>query len=298
MKKLEVSYNDVTGLEGAAERANHDPALRQALLDLGFQTIGLLECRAPGAINFEGMKRFVNADDLAMMADATENGEVDEVLTSHDRTIFATVDTFFGGPVVVMRTIFENGVVVETVTRPERGALRAEKNSGLPLVGGLAGKMAFGSLPLWARQDRPRWGYHVELVDTNQPSELWQRHRQRIAELARTLQTSIRPQDNIPLYIALSRRSFEITSYAGQWQTRIANGLIGAFFVFLFAVLLLGKGVMVSLRDQMGFVGEMSIYLLGAIVMAVLMIPLSVALTRLLVPRLPGPPLKPAAELL
>lgn len=286
MKKPEITYKDITSLEGSAERANFDPALRQTLSDLGFQSIGVLECKSPGMINFEAMTRFVNPADLAMMADAAENGELEEILTSHDRTIFAAVNRFFGGPVVVMRTILQNGVVVETVTRPQRGALP------------VAGKMVISSMPLWARQDRPRWGYHVELVDTSQPSELWQRHRQRINELSKALQTSIPPQDNLPLYIVLSQRSHEITTYAGQWRVRIANGLIAAFFVLLFAGLWLGKGVVVALREQLGFMGGVTFYILGAILMAVLMIPLSVALPKLLVPYLPGPPVKPVAELL
>ena len=286
MKKPEITYTDVTSLEGSAECTNFDPALRQALLDLGFQSIGVLECKSPDMINFAAMKRFVNPDDLAMMADAAENGELEEILTSHDRTIFAAVNRFFGGPVVVMRTIFQNGVVVETVTRPQRGALPA------------AGKKVIGSMPLWARQDRPRWGYHVELVDTDQLSELWQRHRQRINELSKALQTSIPPQDNLALYIALSQRSHEITTYAGQWRVRIANGLIAAFFVFLFAGLFLGRGLMDSMREQAGFVGGVSTILLGSIILAALMIPLSIALPKLLVPHLPGPPIKPVVETL
>ena len=286
MKKPEITYKDITSLEGSAERANFDPALRQALLDLGFQSIGVLEGKSPDMINFEVMKRFINPDDLAMMADAVENGELEDILTSHDRTIFAAVNRFFGGPVVVMRTILQNGVVVETVIRPQRGALPA------------AGKKVIGSMPLWARQDRPHWGYHVELVDTSQLSELWQRHRQRINELSKALQTSIPPQDNLPLYIALSQRSHEITTYAGQWRVRIANGLIAAFFVLLFTGMWLGKGIVVALREQLGFMGGVTFFLLGAILMATLMIPLSIALPKLLVTYLPGPPVKPVDELL
>ena len=298
MKKISVTYRDITGEERAAERANHAPALRGALLDLGFQSIGILECKAPGAVDYEAMKNFVKAEDLAMMAEATENGEVEEVLTSHDRMMFATVDRFFSGPVIVLRTIFENGVVVETVTRPKRGALPAENPPVLPLVDGLARKTVFNSMPLWARENRPRWGYYVELVDTSQPSELWQRHRQRIDELAKTLQTSTRPQDALPLYIALSRRSHQITEYVGNWQSRFTTGAVAVFMLFLLVVVLQMKGLMAVLNERLGYVGAMSTLLLGVIFLAILMLPLSMGLPKLAIPLLPGPPLRPVAELL
>ena len=290
MKKLSVTYCDITGEAGAAERVYHAPELRGALLDLGFQSVGLLESKAPGTLDAEKMAPYIKAEDLALMVEATENGEVEEVFTSHDRMIFAAVNAFFGGPVVVMRTIFENGVVVETVTRPKRGSLPAEAPPGLKSpLDMLINKVTFGSMPLWTRQDRPRWGYHVELVDTDQPSVLWQRHRQRIDELAKTLQTSTRPQDNLPLYIALSRRSHEITNYAGQWQVYTSYGSIAAFVLFMFAMLRVSKGLFATLNAQTREMGGVLAFALFAIVLAILFIPLTAGLSKLIPPLLPGP---------
>ena len=232
------------------------------------------------------------------MVRATEEGEVENVFTSHDRRIFAAVNTFFGGPVVVMRTIFENGVVVETVTRPKRGALPVEKSVDVALVDRLVGKMTSGNMPLWARQDRPQWGYHVELVDTEQPSELWQRHRQRIDELAQKLQTSLPPQDNLPLYIALSQRSHEITNYSGRWRKYIGFGVIAGIVVLIFGMLPVLGGWAAALNAQTRGAGGILISMAFAILLMFARIPLSVALGHRIPPLLPGPPMRPVADLL
>ncbi|HNT25037.1 MAG TPA: hypothetical protein PKM21_11765 [Anaerolineales bacterium] len=59
MIPISVAYRDVTGQVGAAERANPAPHLRSALLDLGFQSVGLLETKAPGMLDAEKMASFV-----------------------------------------------------------------------------------------------------------------------------------------------------------------------------------------------------------------------------------------------
>jgi hypothetical protein len=196
-----------------------------------------------------------------------------------------------------LRTILENGVVVETVTRPTRGALPAEKTPGFSMDR-LIGKMVLGPMPLWGRENRPRWGYYVELVDTDRPSVLWQRHRQRSEELAQALQTSTRPHDSLPLHVALSQRSHQLTDYVGTWRVRITNGTVAAFMLFVLVIASQSEGLMVALYERLGFVGGLSALLLGMIVLAMLAIPLSLALRAQIIPLLPGPPLKPVDELL
>ena len=113
MGKEAVQRRDVTRDPQAESRLVQAPELRDALATLGFGRVGLVESRVPSTVKPEQLKSFIAGPDADLLVRATEEGEVDEVLTSPDRRAFGTAENFFGGPVVCLRTILDSGVVIE-----------------------------------------------------------------------------------------------------------------------------------------------------------------------------------------
>src|SRR5512143_1169478 len=119
MQTSDILYRDVSHDPAAEEKALHAPELRQALLDCGFRRVGLLEAYSDKP-HIPEMILSSHSPDARLIKQSLERGEVDEILTSFDQHTFGSVERFFGGPVVILRTIFENGVIVDTTTKPAR----------------------------------------------------------------------------------------------------------------------------------------------------------------------------------
>ena len=92
---------------------------------------------------------------------------------------------------------------------------------------------------LWVTEHHPRAGYYLDLVDSPTPEDLWHRHSQRVAAIAKSRETSIPPQNSIRLYLAICERISEINRYRqkiqeiGQWTT----GILLVFSIVLFFLL-------------------------------------------------------------
>ncbi len=307
MKIPQVSYRDVTHEPGATARAARGPELRADLLANGFTPVGLAEFRLSG----QGPK-FTPASanpDLALMDEIAENGEVDEVLVSPDQFSFAAVENAFDSPVVSIRTLMESGRVVETTMKPARPPQLMSSLGGVPNgQDALANfpmtltlklmEFGMGKLPLWPRSNLPQAGYHVELVDTRDVRELWQRHQQRLQAIRQSSPAAIRPHTMLTLYMSFNCRTTEIIEYQAKWGNRISNLLLLPFLLAIPLSLLLTW----RLPDNVGnspfkewiFLTPLFLMLGVAILTMLLM---GLAKTHL-VPRLPGPRLRPASELL
>ncbi len=289
MKKFKITYRDMTGDPRAETKANHAPELRDALVNCGFKRVGLLERLAPGVLT---------------------RGQV-EILTSPDRRALAIVDQYIGGPVISLRSITEDSIVVETTMKPKRRAQVPDTVLGLPKDGDFAIRaviklmqMVVGEPPLWTRQDRPRAGYHVDLVDTDKAKVLWQRHQQRIAAIFQTGSTGIRPQDSIPLYVGINHRFHQILKYEAKWQKYFNNTVVALVLLSLPLMLILTYvyGDVLKEYSSMLPVGEYKyiilLPILPVLAIAVLGLLLIGLFKRVIIPRLPGPKLHTVSDLL
>ena len=311
MKTPEVMYRDATHDSEAATRAERSPELRADLLTNGFMPIGLAEFRLSSQ-RPEAMPLPTNPD-LALLNDAAQNGEVDEVWTSLDQSAFAAIENSFGGPVVSIRTLMESGRVVETTMKPVRapqvfplsGSLPdgQDASSNLPMTLTLKlMQFGMGSLPLWAREDRPRAGYHVELVDTRDVGALWRRHQQRLQAVRQSDPARIRPQNLLTMYMAFNCRTMEIMEHYGKWGNYLSNGLFALFVLAIpLSMLLTFRWIdTVKAAAKTLPLGDILflVPIFGMLAIAILTMVLMGLVKTLLTPRLPGPKLRPATELL
>lgn len=311
MKTPEVMYRDATHDPEAAARADRSPELRTDLLANGFMPIGLAEFRLSSQ-KPEAMPLTANPD-LALLNDAAQNGEVDEVWTSLDQSAFAAIENSFGGPVVSIRTLMENGRVVETTMKPVRAPQIFPPSSGLPggqdassnLPMTLTLKLmqfGMGSLPLWAREDRPRAGYHVELVDTRDVGILWRRHQQHLQAVRQSDPARTRPHNLLTMYMAFNCRTMEIMEHYGKWGNRLSNGVFALFVLAIpLSMLLTFRWIdTVKTAAKALHLGDLLFLtpIFGMLVIAILTMILMGLIKTHITPRLPGPKLRPVAELL
>ena len=145
--------NYLDGSNHAHWKAHVDvaPAFEAELLAAGFVAFGLLvavpsDGEMVGADLFEG-------DDQVLLA-SQERGTATRVFLSPDRRTFAVPSSYFGGPVVTVRSLRADGFIVETVTAPARAPDVASS--------GLTDRL----LPrhLWPRPHAPRAAQSVRLV--------------------------------------------------------------------------------------------------------------------------------------
>jgi hypothetical protein len=307
MKIPKVSYRDVTHEPEAAARAARGPELREGLLANGFTPVGLAEFRL-AALGPRPMPLPTHPD-LARLDEVAENGEVDEVLVSPDELAFAAVENAFDGPVVSIRTLMDSGRVVETTMKPTRPPHTFSPTgkapdgqdalANLPMTATLKlMEFGMGKLPLWPRGDTPQAGYHVELVDTRDVKALWLRHRQRLQAVRQSDPSAIRPHTLLPLYMSFNCRTTEIIGYQAKWGNRISSLLLVPFLLAIPLSLLLTRqfpdNIGTSPFGEWFFLAPLLLMLVVAISTMLLM---GIARTHI-VPRLPGPGLRPASELL
>lgn len=311
MKPPKVSYRDVTGDPEAAAQANRAPELRAALLAEGFAPVGLVEVYSPDLA--ARTMSLPTTPDLEVINDVARNGEVDEVFTSPDQHAFAAVESAFDKPVVCIRTLMEDGCVVETTMRPTRPPRLPGPFDGLPgansdqaaLPMSLALKlMQFGAarMPLWPRGDWPRAGYHVELVDTRDVGKLWRRHKQRLEAIQRSSPAAIRPHLQLPLYMCFNCRTMEIMRHQASWGGCISNGIFALFVLAISLTLLLTyrmPTIFVNISKASPF--SAFFFLVPVLLMLVVAVTVMILMglsNTYLAPRLPGPRLRAVPELL
>ncbi len=304
MQKSDILYRDVSHDPAAEEKALHAPKLRQALLDCGFRRVGLLEAYSDKPHISE---MILNSDspDARQIKQALQQGEVDEILTSPDQHTFASVERFFGGPVVILRTIFENGAIVDTTTKPARRPDFGRTALGVPekaqssppgqIVTWLM-KRAMGEPPLWARENWPHAGYHLELMDTRDVVALWRRHQQRVIDFRKALSVEIPLHNSLHLYVCQSRRAQQIIAHYGKWYGRLTTAITVVFFPLSLIVLFGTTEIIRNTARGVPFAFLIPI-LLAALIGSAALVLMGVVRTKVVL-HLPGPRLSSVDELL
>lgn len=306
MSKFTIHFKDVTRDPTALERIGANQDLRDELLASGFAPVGLLEVAAAGDLAGPQLDNMVAGPDSELLRQATKQGEIDEVLRSPDRKSFVLIDKYFDGPLLVFRTVLENGLVVETTMQPRR----APQIEFLPLGtagGGLLGNLmnklmnlALPKPPLWVRENWPSAGYFLELVAERRVRALWKRHGERVSQIQQQHNASIPPHDNLDLQVSINRRAYHIVEYKARLGQVLDWALIGVFVVGSFGVVQLPWR---TLLDEVLVIPELRMFgllapLLLLLFVNILMFPLLGFVKNIVVPHLPGPKLQPVAELL
>lgn len=313
MKPDEIFFRDVTGDPEAAQQvAQRGPELRAALLTCGFTPVGLAEFRAPGLAPQLEMLAATNPD-AELVQDAVANGEVDEVMTAPNRRALAAVENAFGGPVVSLRTLLEDGRIVETTMKPVRPPQNLDPfgtmltgnthSTNLPLQAtAKLMQLGTGKLPLWPRGDWPRAGYQVELVDTRDVSLLWQRHQQRLADSGQSQSAEIRPHTTLPLYFCFSCRTNEVQAHHAKWIGYFNRAVLVLFLLALPLTLIVMQLLADALKPLKAASGGTVLlilapilFMLGVAVAAMLLMGLS---RTILSPQIRGPRLRSVLDLL
>ena len=175
MGKLEFEWKDVSDVPGIDSVARPDPELHQALINLGFQSVGYRQMRMPGSSEDEAVKTanklFVDPNPTVVTA-FTEREEINEVLVSPDGRASATVVKSMGGPIVIFRTISENGWVVTTSSDYPHPP-RFRRNLAALLVN-ITDRKGVGT---WRKS-----GY-FEQIEAMGVSDLWELHKTRVQSI-------------------------------------------------------------------------------------------------------------------
>ncbi|MBI5954118.1 MAG: hypothetical protein HY865_20870 [Chloroflexi bacterium] len=221
--KSVLEYRDASNLPDAAERADHLPELKQALEAMGFRHLGYVEERVPGA-SAQGGAIFMEKGDADYASRLLADGHITEVMTDPSGIALVELERFFESELLQFRTIFENGVVVETSIRPQR--LPEHRDMLQPLRDALEAKPIQKFLnwtrgnPPWVTSHRPAAGYHFEAVDNPTPREIWERHKQRVADVAKKQRARIPPHNYIRLLFAMVMRKRQISQFQEKFASR------------------------------------------------------------------------------
>jgi hypothetical protein len=246
MTLMPIRYTDLSGNPDAPAPENCSPEIRNALLALGFTSSGLMGVKSLTKIDEKTLGQILAQPDAAFLAQGSERGEVDELFSSPGEIAFAMVDYFFGKEYVIsFLTITTDGTIIETTTKPTYRPGESEKIKLAPkttlknlhsqIKNGLY-RIQIGTPHVWAREDRPKAGYHVELVETNQPRVLWEVHQRRLQKIVRNAQ-SLPPHQTLKQYLCIKARFWQINEHITNWWRRLATlGLI--LFIVINAALL------------------------------------------------------------
>lgn len=301
MTQSKITYRDVSHDPEAVIKALSDPEIRLALSDCGFASIGFLKVSAPGMNTQKQLEEWLSSVDAAFIMDRMENGEIAEVWGSGDKTTFADIDNHFGELIVSFATITENGVIVDTTMKPKRGPKASPKITGVARttlfnlrnqIDAKLRKLERGLPPLWPRSDRPKAGYHIELVETSDIKRLWARHQARLREFIEKDQKIV-SHDNLKLHQCISSRRMHIIEYIGKWYRRLFVTNIGLNVVL--SILLMTEEFLIF-----DFLRFLPYIIYPAILILLLTIPFMTILQYLgfaliresILPELPGPKLE------
>ncbi len=283
---------DATKDESARNRANHAPQLSRDLAALGFSPIGIIEARTKNQQNYDASIRgMMSAEDANMLINVVAQGECVEVMSAPDLITFGVPERSVGGPVIALETVFEDGTVIETTMRPARAPRPLGSNAmdpGIRLLSVLL--LLTGRPPIWPRYDIPGAGFYVELFDTRDARQLYERHRARVREYQQRRQARPARHDSLDIYRAIRLRQSQATRNMKFW-----NDTLG-FLAILVVVPVIFVWTFFT-RPAHGAAGFLSTL---AILMLVLLALLGQALlARWIAPRIPlrRTPLKILVEL-
>jgi hypothetical protein len=170
-------------------------------------------------------------------------------------------------------------------------------------IQGVLMRMTVGAPPLWTRENWPRSGYYLELMDTRDVRALWQRHRQRVEQTVQATGARVRPHDDLRLFMCISRRGSDIIEHKGRWQgyfSALTIILVMACIVMTLAAFWIWNKVLSKAMEGLGRFGGLIavVPVLVMLLVAILAFPLMGFFRAVVVPHLPGPRLQPVDELL
>lgn len=208
-----LAYLDGSNHAHWKEHVDVAPAFEAELLAAGFTPLGLLVA-VPSDGGTVGSELF-EGDDQALLA-AQERGTATRVFLAPDRRTFAVPSSYFGGPVVTLRSLRADGFIVETVTAPARAPDVAPQ--------GLTDRL----LPrhVWPRPHAPRAGQSVVLAPGPLAAVLaaHEAHASRLGD--------VRPVDDMDAVVQSFARSFavseRVTLLVLRWTVfgLVAGGLV------------------------------------------------------------------------
>lgn len=162
---------DGTGDPAVAALLPEADGLKETLVELGFEPLGV--CRIPPepVANRAALGRVYAQPDLAWFLARQERGQAFELFT--DGQVVAAVHGWLDGPLLDLLTIDAKGWLVNTVARPSRRPRHRFWNS-------VTLWLLFGGPPHTPWFGEPGGKLDLEVVDA-EPAALLARHRERIA---------------------------------------------------------------------------------------------------------------------
>ncbi len=231
------SMRDATNDPEASSRANHAPGLRRDLERLGFSPVGVIEAQARSMHRYASTLRgYTNAGESEAMIKFVTQGEAVQITRSADATTFGVVEPGKGGPVISLQTIFENGVVIETATRPSNPLHPVSARRMDPTVRAIAALVAVANAkpPIWPRSNWPKSGFFVERTDNRTARMLFERHRERVQQFRERYRTTIPRHDSLEVYRAIWMRSLLIIHRLNFWNNLLALLTVVLLVLFIF----------------------------------------------------------------
>lgn len=298
-KPCPTIYKNVTDDPESQKRAEFARKSLEELKASGFIFLGLLKICTNLRFRPEQAKQLISGQDGTILADVLENGEICVLLHSPDKRSFASIENYFGETIISLRTLLEDGTVIETTQKPSRQPQRADVIDEPQRITGLMISALMSSTigpdQYWPRTNRPQAGYFVELMEPGDFNRLWQRHQERMAAIIPP-EAAVRAHTSFELYLCLCQRSFLLVAHRGRVQWAVTNILFVIFFVTGLALLPAAWKWMsqAGIRTLTGVL----LSLAGFIALGGLTMLARSAACRYLVDKWPGPPLVPASELM
>lgn len=213
----EMRFLDVSADPESRERAQDTLGAADSLRAAGFETVGYVEDRI------------------------SERSLVHEVMRSPDSTALAMPEDHFGQPFVVLRTLLDDGTMVETGSRP-RGHRRLVPHT---------------------RVMHRAAGVEVRLVGADADA-VWPAHRRHVEDVRRKRGSPVGPHEDIALYSAMGERATKVmrvrmtATFAALVLVLLVVALVNAdlffdmpawvFFGSMYAVMWVNPGRWIPLR--------------------------------------------------
>lgn len=292
-------YQDVSDDPDAARQVAFGVAGRQALEENGFQYLGILRINTNLRFNPDEAQRLLPGPDGILLSDSLKNGEFVLVFTCPNKQAFATVENYFGEAVISLRTLLEDGRVIETTTRPARKPKTAnviatpQRVTGLMATAIMANTIGPGEA--WPRTHRPQAGYHQQLLATQDVAQLWQAHQGLVTRVNPDPAAEIRAHLSMGLLVCMYLRAFMLIEHRGRWNWVITNITFVAFFLAIISLIHTGW----KITDQgLGSPLPIILAVLAAIpLLGAAAVAAQAAASKYLIRVLPGPALVSAAAL-